>query len=65
MRPRRPGQAALHSHIASDLTLLCASFRHAALMRKRNAKGQPVMRYRVEGILEKLMREQQQGAGKR
>lgn len=34
-------------------------------MRKRNAKGQPVMRYRVEGILEKLMREQQQGAGKR
>ena len=31
--------------------------RQAALMRKRNAKGQPLMRFRVEGILGKLQAE--------
>jgi hypothetical protein len=31
-----------------------------AAMRKRNARGQPVMRYRVDSILQKLEQQQQQ-----
>ena len=38
--------------------------RTAEAMRKRNARGQPVMRYRVDAILAKLQAEQT-GAGRR
>ena len=35
----------------------------SAAMRKKNARGQPVMRYRMESILQKLEQQQQQKRG--